>query len=86
LGESLVRAAVLETGEETGVDCKVTGLVGIYTDPRHVMLYTSNGQVRQEFSIVLTARATGGEPTVATRAARCGGWRARTPAGIPWIA
>ena len=24
------------------------------------MLYTSNGEVRQEFSIVLTARATGG--------------------------
>jgi hypothetical protein len=26
------------------------------------MLYTSNGEVRQEFSIVLTGRATGGEP------------------------
>jgi len=38
-------------------------LVGIYTDPRHVMLYTSNGEARQEFSIVLTGRATGGEPT-----------------------
>jgi hypothetical protein len=37
--------------------------VGIYTDPRHVILYTSNGEVRQEFSIVLTARATEGEPT-----------------------
>jgi hypothetical protein len=28
-----------------------------------VILYTSNGEVRQEFSIVLTARATGGAPT-----------------------
>jgi 8-oxo-dGTP pyrophosphatase MutT (NUDIX family) len=27
------------------------------------MLYTSNGEVRQEFSIVLTAHATGGQPT-----------------------
>jgi hypothetical protein len=27
------------------------------------MLYTSNGEVRQEFSVVLTARATGGQPT-----------------------
>ena len=27
------------------------------------MLYTSNGEARQEFSIVLTGRATGGEPT-----------------------
>ena len=63
LGESMVQAAVRETREETGIDCEVTGLVGIYTDPRHVILYTSNGEVRQEFSIVLTARATGGEPT-----------------------
>ena len=63
LGESLVQAAVRETREETGIDCEVTGLVGIYTDPRHVILYTSNGEARQEFSIVLTARATGGEPT-----------------------
>ncbi len=28
-----------------------------------MILYTSNGEARQEFSIVLTARATGGEPT-----------------------
>jgi ADP-ribose pyrophosphatase YjhB (NUDIX family) len=63
LGESLRQAAVRETKEETGVDCEITGLVGIYTDPKHVMLYTSNGEVRQEFSIVLTARAAGGELT-----------------------
>jgi 8-oxo-dGTP pyrophosphatase MutT (NUDIX family) len=63
LGESLPHAAVRETKEETGIDCEVTGLSGIYTDPRHVLLYTSNGEVRQEFSIVLTARATGGQPT-----------------------
>jgi ADP-ribose pyrophosphatase YjhB (NUDIX family) len=60
IGESLVQAAVRETREESGVDCEVTGLSGIYTDPRHVILYTSDGEVRQEFSVVLTARATGG--------------------------
>jgi ADP-ribose pyrophosphatase YjhB (NUDIX family) len=63
LGESMVQAAVRETKEETGIDCEVTGLVGIYTDPKHVILYTSNGEARQEFSILLTARATGGVPT-----------------------
>jgi len=63
LGESLTQAAIRETKEETGIDCEITGLVGIYTDPKHVILYTSNGEVRQEFSIVLTARATGGQPT-----------------------
>ena len=63
LGESMVQAAIRETKEETGVDCSITGLVGIYTDPKHVILYTSNGEVRQEFSILLTARVTGGVPT-----------------------
>jgi 8-oxo-dGTP pyrophosphatase MutT (NUDIX family) len=62
IGESLAQAAVRETWEETGIDCEITGLSGIYTDPGHVMLYTSNGEVRQEFSIVLTARSTGGQP------------------------
>ena len=57
LGESVMQAAVRETREETGIECEITGLVGTYTDPRHVMLYTSNGEVRQEFSIVLTGRA-----------------------------
>src|SRR5258708_15803892 len=63
LGESLPQAAIRETLEESGVECEITGVSGIYTDPRHVILYTSNGEVRQEFSIVLTARATGGPPT-----------------------
>ncbi|TDD20749.1 NUDIX hydrolase [Nonomuraea diastatica] len=63
LGESIPAAAVRETFEETGVMCEITGLVGTYSDPRHVILYTSNGEARQEFSIVLTARATGGQPT-----------------------
>jgi ADP-ribose pyrophosphatase YjhB (NUDIX family) len=63
LGESMVQAAVRETKEESGIDCSITGLVGIYTDPKHVILYTSNGEARQEFSILLAARATGGAPT-----------------------
>jgi ADP-ribose pyrophosphatase YjhB (NUDIX family) len=66
LGESLTQAAVRETREESGIECEVTGVSGIYTDPRHVMLYTSNGEVRQEFSIVLTARPSGGQPTTST--------------------
>ncbi|GAA2906734.1 NUDIX domain-containing protein [Streptosporangium fragile] len=63
LGESLPEAAIRETLEETGVRCEITGIVGTYTDPRHVILYTSNGEARQEFSIVLTGRAVDGEPT-----------------------
>ena len=63
LGESMVQAAVRETREETGIECEITGLTGIYTDPKHVILYTSNGEARQEFSIVLTAVPVGGQPT-----------------------
>ncbi|HEY2076804.1 MAG TPA: NUDIX domain-containing protein [Streptosporangiaceae bacterium] len=61
LGESITDTAVRETSEETGIDCEITGLVGIYSNPRHVIHYTSDDEVRQEFSIVFTARPTGGE-------------------------
>jgi ADP-ribose pyrophosphatase YjhB (NUDIX family) len=69
LGESLTQAAVREVKEETGIDCQVTGLVGIYSDPRHVVYYTSNSEARQEFSIVLTARAVAGLPTTSDESA-----------------
>jgi ADP-ribose pyrophosphatase YjhB (NUDIX family) len=66
LGESVAQAAVRETREESGIECEITGLVGIYSDPKHVILYTSNGEVRQEFSIVLTARPLRGQPTLSS--------------------
>jgi ADP-ribose pyrophosphatase YjhB (NUDIX family) len=72
LGESLTQAAVREVKEETGIDCEVTGLVGIYTDPKHIILYTSNGEARQEFSIVLTALARGGTPAVSPESLEVG--------------
>lgn len=37
LGESIADAAVREVADETGLTVEVTGLVGIYTDPGHVM-------------------------------------------------
>jgi hypothetical protein len=37
----------------------IAGIVGIYSDPKHVILYASNCEARQEFSVVLTA----GQPT-----------------------
>ncbi|WP_067453563.1 NUDIX domain-containing protein [Actinomadura macra] len=62
LGESVAQAAVRETREETGIECEVTGLVGIYSDPKHLIHYTSNDEVRQEFSILLTGRYVAGSP------------------------
>lgn len=63
IGETIAEAAVRETREETGIDCEIVRLVGVYTNPRHVMHYTSNDEVRQECSLVFAARPTGGEPT-----------------------
>lgn len=70
LGESLKQAAVRETLEETGITCEVENVLGIYTDPKHIVLYTSNGEARQEFSIVVTARATGGRPTTSNESTK----------------
>ncbi|MFI7316001.1 NUDIX hydrolase [Streptomyces venezuelae] len=59
VGESAADAAVRETKEETGFEVEVTGLVGLYTNPAHVMAY-DDGEVRQQFSICFTARIVGG--------------------------
>jgi 8-oxo-dGTP pyrophosphatase MutT (NUDIX family) len=61
--ESVADAAVRETLEETGIHVEVTGLLGIYSDPGHVIHFTSNDEVRREFSVALTARPVGGELT-----------------------
>ncbi|URN05502.1 NUDIX domain-containing protein [Actinomadura madurae] len=60
LGESVAQAGIRETEEETGIDVEIIGLIGIYSDPKHVIHYTSNNEVRQEFSILLIARQVGG--------------------------
>jgi 8-oxo-dGTP pyrophosphatase MutT (NUDIX family) len=59
LGESIGDCAVRETREETGITVEITGIVGTYTNPGHVFAY-DDGEVRQEFSICLSARPTGG--------------------------
>ena len=60
LGESIEQGAVREVREETGLDVEVDGLVGVYTNPQHVMAY-DDGEVRQQFSLCFTTKLLGGE-------------------------
>ena len=71
IGETTREAVVREVREETGVEVEVTGIAGIYSDPRHVIAY-DDGEVRQEFSIVFRARPVGGQlrPSAESRQAQ----------------
>ena len=60
VGESMAETVVREVKEETGIDVEVTGVVGIYTNPNHVMAY-DDGEVRQQCSICFTTRMLGGQ-------------------------
>ncbi|WP_409497151.1 NUDIX hydrolase [Amycolatopsis sp. cmx-11-12] len=59
LGETLSQAALREVREETGIECEVTGVIGLYSNPNHIIAY-DDGEVRQEFSICFRAKAIGG--------------------------
>lgn len=49
-GESISQTILREIKEETGYVAHIDKLIGIYSNPRHVIAY-SNGEVRQQFSI-----------------------------------
>jgi ADP-ribose pyrophosphatase YjhB (NUDIX family) len=41
------QCAIRETREETGVLVEPTGILGVYSDPGHIVAYT-DGEIRQE--------------------------------------
>jgi ADP-ribose pyrophosphatase YjhB (NUDIX family) len=60
IGESISQTVVREVREETGLLVEPERVVGIYSNPKHVVAYT-DGEVRQEFSVCFTCRIVGGE-------------------------
>jgi len=73
LGETVAQCAVRETAEETGVTVEVTGILGIYSDPGHVVYYDSNGETRQEYEVILLGHPVSGQPA-ANEEASAAGW------------
>ncbi|HCT79445.1 MAG TPA: NUDIX hydrolase [Micromonosporaceae bacterium] len=63
LGETLEQRVIREVKEEGGLDIEITGLLGIYTDPQHVIAY-ADGEVRQEFNVTFYGKVIGGEIAV----------------------
>ena len=59
LGESIGETAIREVREETGLNIEIDGIVGIYSDPRHLIEY-SDGEVRQQFNVCFRGRLIDG--------------------------
>ena len=84
LGESLADCARREVKEETGFDVDIVGLVGTYTDPKHVFEY-DDGEVRQEFSICMLARIVGGKLAVSDESFEVAFYRPEELTDLPMV-
>src|SRR5450755_231931 len=71
IGESIAETAVREVKEETGLNVKPEYIVGIYTDPHHVIAF-SDGEVRQQFSLCFACTLLGGEIQVSSESVEVG--------------
>jgi ADP-ribose pyrophosphatase YjhB (NUDIX family) len=49
-----------EVREETGLQVEPEAIVGVYSNPQHVIEY-ADGEVRQQFSICFACRLVGGQ-------------------------
>jgi ADP-ribose pyrophosphatase YjhB (NUDIX family) len=85
IGESLPDCAVRETREETGFDVEIIGIVGTYTNPRHVFAY-DDGEVRQEFSICFLARPVSGRLAVSEESTDVRWFDPTEVDGLPMVA
>ncbi len=48
IGETAAECAVRECLEETGIIAELTGFLGVYTNPNHIVAYT-DGEIRQQY-------------------------------------
>jgi len=62
IGESIAECGERETLEETGYRVRVNDVIGIYSDPKSVIEY-DDGEVRQQFAVLLKAELVSGSLT-----------------------
>ncbi|MGW6699837.1 NUDIX hydrolase [Nocardia sp. NPDC055049] len=62
-GETAAECAIRECQEETGITAEITGFLGIYSNPHHIVAY-SDGEVRQQYENTYIGRPVSGEPTI----------------------
>ncbi|MDA8398729.1 NUDIX hydrolase [Ferrimicrobium acidiphilum] len=60
-GEDIASCCIREVEEETGFIIQLSRLIGIYSDPNHVVAY-DDGEVRQSFSICFAGSIVSGTP------------------------
>jgi ADP-ribose pyrophosphatase YjhB (NUDIX family) len=63
IGETAAQCAVRECLGETGILAEITGFLGVYTNPRHIVAY-SDGEIRQQYETTYIGRPASGQPTV----------------------
>ena len=84
LGESLADCVIREVREETGLEVEVEGIVGIYSDPKHVFAY-DDGEVRQEFSVCFRCRVLAGDLARSDESFEVGFYTAGEAAALPMV-
>ncbi|MEU4541218.1 NUDIX domain-containing protein [Streptosporangium sp. NPDC023825] len=77
IGETPSQCAVRETKEETGITVEPVSMLGIYSDPGHIVAYP-DGEVRQEYEVMLIARPVGDRPGANDEASDVQWWRPKT--------
>ncbi len=60
IGETLGQTAIREAKEETGLDVELEYIVEVYTNPHHIVAF-STGEVRQQFSLCFACRLIRGD-------------------------
>ncbi len=70
-GENIADCCRREVLEESGIEVDITRLIGIYSNPRHVIEY-ADGEVRQQFSVCFACRPVGGQLATSNESSEVG--------------